>query len=52
MSPSDPGGAGATQDEPSPAERVSRQLTEPGRFAYAAVCAVSMGQLFGGAEHR
>lgn len=47
----DPGGAGATQDEPSPAERVSRQLTEPGRFAYAAVCAVSMGQLFGGAEH-
>ncbi|XP_072305698.1 transmembrane and coiled-coil domain-containing protein 4 [Eucyclogobius newberryi] len=46
----DPGGAGATEDPPA-AEMVSRQLSESGRFAYTAVCAVSLGQLFGEPEH-
>ncbi|XP_070766652.1 transmembrane and coiled-coil domain-containing protein 4 [Enoplosus armatus] len=50
----DPGGAGATQEAPSdqsPAEILSRQLTEQGRFAYAALCGVSLGQLFTGPEN-
>lgn len=51
----DPGGAGTTQGAPrdrSPEERISRQLTEQGRFAFAALCAVSLGQLFPGPENR
>ncbi len=51
----DPGGAGTTQDAPrdqSPEEIISRQLTEQGRFAYAALCGVSLGQLFTGPENR
>ncbi|TDH10925.1 hypothetical protein EPR50_G00079910 [Perca flavescens] len=50
----DPGGAGTTQDgpgDPSPEEIISRQLTEQGRFAYAALCGVSLGQLFTGPEN-
>uniref|UniRef100_A0A8C6UVZ1 Transmembrane and coiled-coil domains 4 n=1 Tax=Neogobius melanostomus TaxID=47308 RepID=A0A8C6UVZ1_9GOBI len=30
---------------------IGRKLSEPGRFAFAALCAVSMGQLFGKPEH-
>ncbi|KAI3356704.1 hypothetical protein L3Q82_003397 [Scortum barcoo] len=49
-----PGGAGSTQGAPcdqSPEEIISRQMTEQGRFAYAALCGVSLGQLFTGAEN-
>lgn len=48
---SEPGGAGTTQE----AQRdhiISRQLTEQSRFAYAALCGVSLGQLFPGPENR
>lgn len=51
----DPGGAGTTQDAPcdqSPEKIISRQMTEQGRFAYAALCGVSLGQLFTGPENR
>ncbi|KAM9855775.1 transmembrane and coiled-coil domain-containing protein 4 [Aulostomus maculatus] len=48
----DPGGAEPTCDVPcdrSPEEdTISRQLSEQGRFAYAALCGVSLGQLFAG----
>ncbi|XP_037629598.1 transmembrane and coiled-coil domain-containing protein 4 [Sebastes umbrosus] len=50
----DPGGAGTTSDVPrdsSPEARISRQLSEQGRFAYAALCGVSLGQLFTGPEN-
>lgn len=50
----DPGGAGTTQDGPrdhSPEEIISRQLSEQSRFAYAALCGVSLGQLFAGPEN-
>ncbi|XP_067226817.1 transmembrane and coiled-coil domain-containing protein 4 isoform X2 [Chanodichthys erythropterus] len=46
----DPGGQKKNQ---SPAEKVSgRQLSEPGRFAYAGLCGVSLGQLFHGPEQK
>ena len=52
----DPGGAGTTQqDAPrdqNPEEIISRQLAEQSRFAYAALCSVSLGQLFTGPENR
>ncbi|XP_035513293.1 transmembrane and coiled-coil domain-containing protein 4 [Morone saxatilis] len=51
----DPGGAGSTQDAPrdqSPEEMISRQMSEQSRFAYAALCGVSLGQLFAGPENR
>lgn len=51
----DPGGVETTQDAPrdqSPEEIISRQLTEQSRFAYAALCGVSLGQLFTGPENR
>ncbi|CAL1605499.1 unnamed protein product [Knipowitschia caucasica] len=50
----DPGGAGEHDEDPTAAaaaEMVSRQLSEAGRFAYAALCAVSLGQLFGEPGH-
>ncbi|XP_030280232.1 transmembrane and coiled-coil domain-containing protein 4 [Sparus aurata] len=50
----DPGGAGTTQDAPrdqNPEEIISRQLAEQSRFAYAALCGVSLGQLFTGPEN-
>ncbi|XP_034029217.1 transmembrane and coiled-coil domain-containing protein 4 [Thalassophryne amazonica] len=50
----DPGGAGTTPNAPcdQSAEQItSRQLTEPGRFAYAALCSVSLGHLFSGTEN-
>uniref|UniRef100_A0A8C6WYV0 Transmembrane and coiled-coil domains 4 n=1 Tax=Neogobius melanostomus TaxID=47308 RepID=A0A8C6WYV0_9GOBI len=47
----DPGGDGVSQDDPSSEAVASRKLSEPGRFAFAALCAVSMGQLFGKPEH-
>ncbi|XP_077371176.1 transmembrane and coiled-coil domain-containing protein 4 isoform X2 [Festucalex cinctus] len=50
----DPGGAEATQDascDQSPEEIISRQMSEQGRFAYAALCGVSLGQLFAGNEN-
>ncbi|KAF3696574.1 Transmembrane and coiled-coil domain-containing protein 4 [Channa argus] len=50
----DPGGAGTTKDVPSdqsPEKIISRQLTEQGRFAFAALCSVSLGQLFAGPEN-
>ncbi|GAA6223515.1 transmembrane and coiled-coil domain-containing protein 4 [Lates japonicus] len=50
----DPGGAETTQDAPcdqSPEKIISRQMTEQGRFAYAALCGVSLGQLFSGPEN-
>lgn len=43
------------QDDPekSGSEAViGRQLSEPGRFAYAGLCGVSLGQLFSGPENR
>ncbi|KAG8002887.1 Transmembrane and coiled-coil domain-containing protein 4 [Nibea albiflora] len=51
----DPGGAERTQDAPrdqSPEEIISRQMSEQSRFAYAALCSVSLGQLFTGPENR
>ncbi|XP_031724741.1 transmembrane and coiled-coil domain-containing protein 4 isoform X2 [Anarrhichthys ocellatus] len=49
-----PGGAGTTtQDaprDPSPEALISRQLSEQGRFAFAALCGVSLGHLFTGPE--
>ncbi|XP_041655997.1 transmembrane and coiled-coil domain-containing protein 4 [Cheilinus undulatus] len=50
----DPGGAETTQDaqrDQRPEEIISRQLSEQGRFAYAALCGVSLGQLFAGPEN-
>nr|XP_046253817.1 LOW QUALITY PROTEIN: transmembrane and coiled-coil domain-containing protein 4 [Scatophagus argus] len=50
----DPGGAETTQDAPrdqSPEKIISRQLTEQSRFAYAALCGVTLGQLFTGPEN-
>nr|XP_057941427.1 transmembrane and coiled-coil domain-containing protein 4 [Doryrhamphus excisus] len=50
----DPGGAETTQNGPcdqSPEEIISRQMSEPGRFAYAGLCGVSLGQLFTGKEN-
>ncbi|XP_029292333.1 transmembrane and coiled-coil domain-containing protein 4 [Cottoperca gobio] len=51
----DPGGVGATQDAPRDSRPeviiISRQLSEQGRFAYAALCGVSLGQLFTGPEN-
>ncbi|XP_072223344.1 transmembrane and coiled-coil domain-containing protein 4 [Leuresthes tenuis] len=49
----DPGGAG-TEHAPcdqSPQKIISRQLTEQSRFAFAALCGVSLGQLFAGSEN-
>lgn len=54
----DPGGVETTHGAPrdqSPEEEIiiiSRQLTEQSRFAYAALCGVSLGQLFTGPENR
>ncbi|KAM6976996.1 transmembrane and coiled-coil domain-containing protein 4 [Aplochiton taeniatus] len=51
---SDPGGEEPHSDgpvEPIP-ELIGQQLTEPGRFAYAGLCGVSLGQLFPGPENR
>ncbi|KAF4096366.1 transmembrane and coiled-coil domain-containing protein 4 [Onychostoma macrolepis] len=46
----DPGGQKRDQ---SPAEKVfGRLLSEPGRFAYAGLCGVSLGQLFQGPEQK
>ncbi|XP_021471876.2 transmembrane and coiled-coil domain-containing protein 4 [Oncorhynchus mykiss] len=39
-------------DEPIAVAVIGRQLTEPGRFAYAGLCGVSLGQLFPGPENR
>ncbi|XP_054651012.1 transmembrane and coiled-coil domain-containing protein 4 isoform X2 [Dunckerocampus dactyliophorus] len=50
----DPGGAETTHHGPcdqSPEEIISRQMSEPGRFAYAGLCGVSLGQLFTGNEN-
>ncbi|XP_063320006.1 transmembrane and coiled-coil domain-containing protein 4 isoform X1 [Pelmatolapia mariae] len=49
-----PGGAGATRDGPcdqSPKRIIGRQFSEQSRFAYAALCGVSLGQLFPGSEN-
>lgn len=54
MSILDPGGAGATNSVPceqSLEEIIGRQLSEQGRFAHAALCGVSLGQLFTGPVH-
>lgn len=48
---SDPGGEETVEDAPCD-QIISRQLTEQGRFAYAALCGVSLGQLFTGPENR
>ncbi|XP_057683755.1 transmembrane and coiled-coil domain-containing protein 4 [Corythoichthys intestinalis] len=50
----DPGGAKATKNssyDQSPEEIISRQMSEQGRFAYAALCGVSLGHLFTGNEN-
>ncbi|KAG7472720.1 hypothetical protein MATL_G00111890 [Megalops atlanticus] len=39
------------QDLPESKAVIGRQLSEPGRFAYAGLCGVSLGQLFPGPEH-
>ncbi|XP_035015778.1 transmembrane and coiled-coil domain-containing protein 4 [Hippoglossus stenolepis] len=48
----DPGGAGTAAAGPpfdqSPENLIGRQLSEQGRFAYAALCGVSLGQMFKG----
>ncbi|XP_077465333.1 transmembrane and coiled-coil domain-containing protein 4 isoform X1 [Stigmatopora argus] len=47
----DPGGAKAIKDssyDQNPEETISRQMSEQGRFAYAALCGVSLGHLFTG----
>ncbi|XP_075882682.1 transmembrane and coiled-coil domain-containing protein 4 isoform X2 [Nelusetta ayraudi] len=46
----DPGGKETGEDAPCD-QIISRQLTEQGRFAYAALCGVSLGQLFTGPEN-
>lgn len=51
----DPGGSETTQETPcdqNPENIIGRQLSEQGRFAYAALCGVSLGQLFTGPENR
>uniref|UniRef100_A0A4W5M3K4 Transmembrane and coiled-coil domains 4 n=1 Tax=Hucho hucho TaxID=62062 RepID=A0A4W5M3K4_9TELE len=51
----DPGGEKPGRDrpdEPISVAVIGRQLTEPGRFAYAGLCGVSLGQLFPGPENR
>lgn len=48
---SDPGGKAAAEDAPCD-QIMSQQLTEQGRFAFAALCGVSLGQLFTGPENR
>uniref|UniRef100_A0A8C7IFR3 Transmembrane and coiled-coil domains 4 n=1 Tax=Oncorhynchus kisutch TaxID=8019 RepID=A0A8C7IFR3_ONCKI len=51
----DPGGekpGRESPDEPIAVAVIGRQLTEPGRFAYAGLCGVSLGQLFPGPENR
>ncbi|XP_023847004.1 transmembrane and coiled-coil domain-containing protein 4 isoform X2 [Salvelinus sp. IW2-2015] len=51
----DPGGEKPGRerpDEPIAVAVIGRQLTEPGRFAYAGLCGVSLGQLFPGPENR
>lgn len=46
----DPGGP---QQQDAPKEKIiSRQLPEASRFAFAALCGVSLGQLFAGCENR
>ncbi|KAL6120162.1 tmco4 [Pungitius sinensis] len=55
-SSTDPGGAGTTARDaprdPGPEATISRLLSEQGRFGFAALCAVSLGQLFTGPESR
>ncbi|KAF7199503.1 transmembrane and coiled-coil domain-containing protein 4 isoform X1 [Nothobranchius furzeri] len=46
----DPGGAGAESDAPE--KMISRRLAEQSRFAFAAICGVSLGQLSGGSENK
>ncbi|XP_054465370.1 transmembrane and coiled-coil domain-containing protein 4 [Anoplopoma fimbria] len=51
----DPGGTGTTTTQDAPGDpsleaMISRQLSEQGRFAFAALCGVSLGQLFTGPE--
>lgn len=51
----DPGGKETRlngQGQSAPKAAIGRQLSEPGRFAYAALCAVSLGQLFPGPYQR
>ncbi|XP_062316089.1 transmembrane and coiled-coil domain-containing protein 4 isoform X2 [Osmerus eperlanus] len=51
----DLGGEEPALDRPEslgPEAVIGRQLSEPGRFAYAGLCGVSLGQLFPGAENR
>ncbi|XP_035596464.1 transmembrane and coiled-coil domain-containing protein 4 [Oncorhynchus keta] len=51
----DPGGEKPSRerpDEPIAVAVIGKQLTEPGRFAYAGLCGVSLGQLFPGPENR
>ncbi|XP_029362554.1 transmembrane and coiled-coil domain-containing protein 4 isoform X2 [Echeneis naucrates] len=54
-SPAPDRGGPETKEEPPrdqrPEEIVGRHLSEQGRFAYAALCGVSLGQLFGGNEN-
>lgn len=40
------------QEEAEPCVLLGRQLPEPGRFAYAALCGISLGCLFPENEHR
>ncbi|CAG6021101.1 unnamed protein product [Menidia menidia] len=50
----DPGGAGTEKDAPcdqNPKTIIGRQMTEQSRFAFAALCGVSLGQLFAGSEN-
>ncbi|CAG01702.1 unnamed protein product, partial [Tetraodon nigroviridis] len=50
----DPGGADPKADplcDPSQEEIISRQLSEQSRFAYAALCGISLGQLFAAPEN-
>ncbi|XP_022613244.1 transmembrane and coiled-coil domain-containing protein 4 [Seriola dumerili] len=50
----DPGGAETTQEtlcDQSQDKVKGRQLSEQGRFAYAALCGVSLGQLFTGPDN-
>ncbi|KAJ8016637.1 hypothetical protein DPEC_G00009310 [Dallia pectoralis] len=51
----DPQGEKLQQDQPDESINVAligKQLSETGRFAYAALCGVSLGQLFPGPENR
>ncbi|TSR39563.1 Transmembrane and coiled-coil domain-containing protein 4 [Bagarius yarrelli] len=48
----DPGGKKSGKPQSTAEATIGKQLSEPGRFAYAALCGVSLGHLFPESEQR